>query len=662
MLSRDLASVILSALILLPCPEVRAQINAVEKAHWSFRLRSHASVPRFVDTASNGWVRNPVDAFIFARLKQEGLRPAPEADRQTLIRRMFFDLTGLPPTPEQIAAFVSSPDPLAYEKLVDRLLASPHYGERWGRHWLDVVRFAETEGFEYDRPRPGAWRYRDYVIRSFNEDKPYDQFVREQLAGDELGPGQPDVEVAVGFLRLGPIRRNAGNPKVAFSRNEVLTEMTDSIGSVFLGLTVGCARCHDHKFDDFSQADYYHLQAFLAQTQEHDIILADKARQAAWEARTKSTQKEIKRLKQALETADSEERSRLRSRLEEMQKHLPPPLPTMSSVHDLPSERSQIHVLKRGDPDRKGKLVGMAVPVALRPTNAVELSPATKNPRSILADWINDPDNPLVTRVLVNRVWQYHFGQGIVATPNDFGVNGSAPSHPELLDYLANEFLANGRRVKPLHRLLVLSSTYRQASRSPTGETGRVKDPENRLLWHGPRRRLDAEEIRDAMLLAAGKLNRKASGPSVIVPVERDLVDLLYDPLQWKVTQDITEHDRRSVYLLAKRNLRLPFMEAFDQPDAATSCPRRVASTHALQALELLNGSTANRLCAAFAERLRDEAGGDPTQEIERAYWLATGRAPTVGEKELALRFLSRQPLTEFALAVFNLNAFLYVE
>jgi hypothetical protein len=662
MFTRDLASVLLMGLALLPSPDVRAQTNAVEKAHWSFRSRIHSSVPQFVDLSSQSWVRNPVDAFILARVKQAGLRPAPEADRQTLIRRVFFDLTGLPPSPEQIAAFVASPDPLAYEKLVDRLLASPDYGERWGRLWLDVVRFAETEGFEYDRHRPGAWRYRDYVIRSFNEDKPYDQFVREQLAGDELASGQPDLEVAVGFLRLGPIRRNAGNPKVAFSRNEVLTEMTDSIGSVFLGLTVGCARCHDHKFDDFSQADYYRLQAFLAQTQEHDIILADAKTKATWEERTKSIQKEIKRLKQALETADSEERLRMRAKLAQMQKRLPPPLPAMSSVHDVTYERSEIHVLKRGDPDRKGKLVGMAVPSALRPTNAVELTPATKNPRSILADWINDPENPLVARVLVNRVWQYHFGQGIVATANDFGVNGSAPSHPELLDYLANEFLANGRRLKPLHRLLLLSSTYRQASRSPRGEMGRVKDPENRFLWHGPRRRLDAEEIRDAMLLVAGKLNRKAGGPSVIIPVERDLVDLLYDPHQWKVTADATEHDRRSVYLLAKRNLRLPFMEAFDQPDAATSCPRRVASTHALQALEMLNGSTANRLCAAFAERLRREAGGDPMQEIERAYWLATGRAPTSREAELALRFLSRQPLSEFGLAVFNLNAFLYVE
>jgi hypothetical protein len=279
-----------------------------------------------------------------------------------------------------------------------------------------------------------------------------------------------------------------------------------------------------------------------------------------------------------------------------------------------------------------------------------------------LAAWINAPDNPLTARVLVNRVWQYHFGQGIVSTPNDFGVNGSLPSHPELLDYLASEFLANGRRIKPLHRLILLSSTYRQASRSQESVLGRRKDPDNRLLWHAPRRRLRAEEIRDGMLAAAGKLNRKAGGPSVVVPVDSALVHLLYDPKQWTVTADAAEHDRRSVYLLAKRNLHLPFLEVFDQPDAATSCPRRSSSTHALQALELLNGPTAHRLAGLFAQRLEREAGPDPARQVERAYLLATGRSPTPREKELAVQFLAKQPLSEFALAVFNLNAFLYVD
>src|SRR5579884_17477 len=496
-------------LLLLNLPRA-AQSEETAKMHWTFRKPVRPTIPRFRDSSQRAWIRNAVDAFVLSRLERAGLRPAPEADRPTLVRRLFLDLTGLPPTPEQIADFVASKDRLAYEKLVDQLLDSPHYGEQWGRHWLDVVRFAETEGFEYDRHRPGAWRYRDYVIRSFNEDKPYDQFVREQLAGDEIAPGEADMEIAVGFYRLGAIRRNAGNPKVAFSRNEVLSEMTDSIGAVFMGLTVGCARCHDHKFDDFSQEDYYRLQAFLAQMQEKDIVLADTKTKADWESRTQQMQTKIKRLKQALETAEGEERLRLRAELAQVQRQMPPPLPTISSVHDVPGELTPIHVLKRGDPERKGKPVGMRLPSALLPADAPELPPQTKAPRTHLAAWINAPDNPLTARVLVNRVWQYHFGQGIVATPNDFGVNGSPPSHPELLDYLASEFLANGRRIKPLHRLILLSSTYRQASRSPESALGRRKDPDNRLLWHAPRRRLQAEEIRDSMLAAAGKLNRKA--------------------------------------------------------------------------------------------------------------------------------------------------------
>ncbi len=383
MLFRGLPAVFFLTILLLWCSTVRADPGETEKVHWSFRKRGQPPIPKFRDPTRRAWVRNAIDAYILARLDREGLRPAPEADRRTLIRRVFFDLTGLPPTPEQIADFAASNDPLAYEKLVDQLLASPHYGERWGRHWLDVVRFAETEGFEYDRHRPGAWRYRDYVIRSFNEDKPYDRFVAEQLAGDEIAPAQADREVAVGFYRLGPIRRNAGNAKVAFSRNEVLTEMTDSIGAVFLGLTVGCARCHDHKFDDFSQADYYRLQAFLAQTQEHDIVLADAKTKADWQARTGTIQAEIQRVKQTLETAEGDERMRMRARLADMRRRLPPPLPTMSSVQDKPSEGTEIHILKRGDPERQGQ--GGRYARAVRPTDRADAGVAAGNKESALA-------------------------------------------------------------------------------------------------------------------------------------------------------------------------------------------------------------------------------------------------------------------------------------
>jgi hypothetical protein len=628
--------------------------------HWSFRPRTRPPLPQFADPAARAWLRTSIDAFVLQRLQAKELRPSPEADRATLIRRLSFDLIGLPPTPEEIEAFVRDGAHDAYERLVERLLASPHYGERWAQHWLDVGRFAESDGFEYDRYRPGMWRYRDYVIRSLNEDRPFDRFVTEQLAGDEIDPVNPELQVAAGFHRLGPVRRNAGNQDVASSRNEVLTEMTDAVGMVFLGLTVGCARCHDHKFDDFSQEDYYRLQAFLAATHEHNVSLADARTQADWQARTERAQAEIKRLTKEMARAGGAAKERLQAQLQEAERRLPPPLPALCTVRDTEAERTPIHLLKRGLPERKGKRLTPAFPSALASAQAA-LPSGAKGLRTTLARWLADPDHPLTARVFVNRVWQSHFGTGLVETPNDFGVNGGAPSHPELLDHLANEFVRQGMRLKPLHRLIVRSSTYRQAARSPDARAARDKDPRNRLLWQFPRRRLSAEELRDAMLAVSGQLNLRAGGESVVVPVEKDLVKLLYDPKQWQVTADEREHDRRSIYLLAKRNLRLPFGQAFDQPDLQTSCPRREASTHALQALELLNGRTANRLAEAFAARLQREAGPDHARQVELAYLLTTGRPPTAVERRLALEFLQTQPLREFALAMFNLNAFLYV-
>jgi hypothetical protein len=637
---------------------------AAGPTHWSLRPRACPEVPRFADPADRAWCRTPLDAFVLDRLLKAGLRPAPEADRRTLIRRLSFDLVGLPPSPEEIDAFVSDRAPDAYERLVDRLLASPHHGERWGRHWLDVVRYAETDGFEYNRYRPGAWRYRDYVIRSFNEDKPFDRFVTEQLAGDEIDPQSPEMQVAVGFHRLGPVRRNAGNALVAFSRQEVLNEMTDSLGAVFLGLTMGCARCHDHKFDAVPQADYYRLQAYLAATHEQDLVLAAPAEEAAWKARNDRLMKEIKEVKLSLAGKQGEEKQRIEVRQRELERSLPPPLPTISTVRHDVKTMTPVHVLKRGDFEQKGQRVGPRPPSALVPSDLAELPSDAQSPRTALARWVVGPENPLTARVIVNRVWQHHFGTGLVATPNDFGVNGTRPSHPELLDYLADEFVAGGWHLKSLHRAIVLSATYRQASVIPQSaiRSPQSMDPEDRLLWRFPRRRLSAEEVRDAMLSASGALNRRAGGPSVVLPVEPDLVRLLYDPAQWVATPNEREHDRRSVYLFAKRNLRLPFAEAFDQPDAQTSCPRREQSTHALQALELLNGATSNRLAAVFARRLENEAGTDRDGIIRLAFLLAAGREPTARERELSRKFLETQSLREFALAVFNLNAFLYVD
>ncbi len=636
--------------------------SAAERRHWAFQKRTQPAVPQFSDPADKAWVRNPIDAFILARLKKEGLRPAPKADRTTLARRVYFDLLGLPPTPTEVNAFVNDRSPDAWEKLVDRLLDNPHYGERWGQHWLDVIRFAETDGFEYDTHRPDAYRFRDYVIQSFNADKPYDRFLQEQLAGDEIDPQDQVLRIASGFNRLGPLRKNAGNQEVASSRNEVLTEMTNVVGAGLLGVTLGCARCHDHKFDPIRQKDYYRMEAFFAATHDKDLALATPAEKEAWQARMDQFEKELRRLRSSMRTLKGDERKAMAKKIEEMEQHKPEPLPALYSVQNDPTKATPIHVLARGDYQNKGERVGMRPLGVLLPDGAPELPGDTKNPRTELARWITDPENPLTARVMANRIWLYHFGRGIVATPNDFGNMGPRPTHPELLDWLANEFVARGWRIKAMHRLILSSSAYQQAHYSPLAETALARDPENKLLWRFHRRRLEAEEIRDAMLLASGKLNRKAGGPSVMVPVEPELVNLLYKPSQWAVAKDPEEHNRRSIYLIFKRNLRLPFLEVFDAPDLQISCPRRQQSTHAPQALELLNGDTSNRLAEALAERLRREAGTHPVEIADRAYRLVAGRGPAPKEREKAVEFLKTQPLREFALAMFNLNAFLYVD
>jgi hypothetical protein len=662
--------------------------TADERSHWSLQPRVDPAVPLPASGPLVGRLANPIDGFLVSRLERAGLSPAPAAGRRTLVRRVHFNLLGLPPTPEAVAAFLNDSSPDAYERLIDRLLASPHYGEAWAQHWLDVVRYSESEGFEYDRHRPGAWRYRDYVIRSLNRDMPFDRFVLEQVAGDELSQGaeatavrgDSDGAIAAGFHRLGPVRRNAGNMDVAFSRNEVLTELTDAIGSAFLGLTVGYARCHDHMFDAIRQRDYYRLQAFFAATHEHDIQIGEEAAIARWNSENEAIQGEIKRLRDAIDDAEGEEvRQKLTYELKAAQKRQPTPLPTISSVVNEAVKRTEIHVLERGQPDKPKEAVGPRVLGVLLSSSDAELSPDAEAPKTALARWLISPENPLTSRVIVNRLWQYQFGAGIVSTPNDFGVNGGQPSHPELLDYLASELIRSGGSTKHVQRMIVTSSAYRQRSeegfrvqgsgtatthaepRTPNPEPT-ATDPANRLLWHFPRRRLAAEEIRDSMLAISGRLNAEFGGESVMPPVKQELIDLLYDPAQWKVTPDKREHDRRSVYLVAKRNLRLPFMEVFDQPDLQTSCARRQSSTHAPQALELLNGEAAGELAAAFAERLKAEAGEGSTQIVRRAFELAAGRGPTAAEMKLGVAFLEAQPLEEFALAMFNLNAFLYVD
>ena len=682
------------------------ELTAADRSHWGFVPPAKHRPP-----VVKGPARNPIDRFVLAKLEAAGRGFATETDRRTLVRRLTFDLLGLPPTPAEVDAFVVDPSPDAYETLVERLLASPHFGERQAQHWLDVVRFAESNGYENDGDRPHAWRYRDWVARAFAADKPFDQFVAEQVAGDLLARGKSPVEAAdllaaTGLHRCGPVHVVAGNVDPAENRNEVLTEMANGVGSAVLGLTVGCARCHDHKFDPISLGDYYRLQAFFAGTRFADTGLAtaqEKAvhgmRKAFAEARIKPLKKQIEKLEEptrvrlkagrtaalspemraatevpsgkrtaaqkklaadaktllnllwdevidAMPAADRAERARLRAeqvRLEEAQ--LPPPLPTTWAVSE--DETPPPHsILKRGSVRVKA---GVAPPGVLRVAEGSMTKPAD---RRDLARWLTSPDNPLTARVIVNRLWQQHFGRGIVATPNDFGTRGDRPTHPELLDWLARELVEHGWSLKHLHRLMVTSAAYRQTS-------GPQPDP---LVGRQARRRLDAEAVRDAMLAAAGTLNRKLGGPSVRVPLEPEVYDLIFtegEPVGlWPVSRDPAEFDRRSLYLFAKRNVRQPLLEAFDQPDALGSCAMRGVSTFAPQALILMNGPLARGQAKRFAASVSAEA-----DTVGVVYRRAVGRHPTAAERAACDDFLAKGgSLADLCLAAFNLNEFVYVE
>ena len=632
----------------------------MERKYWAFQPRKNVTPPVFTTPADKAWIKTPVDAFILDGLKKAALKPAAKADRVTLIRRVTYDLTGLPPTPEEVDAFVRDTSPNAWTKVVDRLLDSPHYGEQWGRHWLDVVRFAESDGYEYDTHRPDAYRYRDYVVRSINQDKPYNEFVKEQLAGDEMDVKNDEYLVASGFNRLGPLRKNTGNQKVASSRNEVLVEMTNIVGAAFLGVTVGCARCHDHKFDPFRQSDYYRMMGFFAQTQANDLIQASKEEQEAWKKQAAPVQTQIMQLQYKMRKAPDGEKNGIAMQIDDLEDKLPAPLPSIYSVKDDAQQTTPIEVLFHGDYLQPTAKVGERPLGVLLPDATPEEPVSTSTPRLKLANWIVDESNPLTARVMVNRIWLYHFGRGIVSTPNDFGRMGGRASNPDLLDYLANQYIASGWHMKPLHRMILLSNAYQQASESPIEKLAMEKDSENALLWKFSRRRLEAEEIRDSMLAISGRLNPKANGPSVLVPIDSDLVKMLKRPQYWVATRDKSEHDRRTLYMIYKRNLQLPFMAVFDAPDEQLSCPRREQSTHAPQALEMLNGALSNQLAEAFAERLTKDAKTDSAR-VDRAWKLALGRLPTPKERAFAIRFLADGPLKELALDVFNLNAFLYV-
>jgi hypothetical protein len=559
--------------------------------------------PRLDDT------KPAIDQLIELSLKSHNLIPNQQTDRRTLIRRITFDLHGLPPTPEEIETYISDKSVEATERLIDRLLASPRFGERWARHWLDVVRFAESHGYEHDSPRPNAWPYRDYVIKSINDDKPYDQFVIEQIAGDVISPQNSEAIAATGYLVAGPFDEVGSKVTSALMRANVrhdeLEDLIGVTGQTFLGLTLHCARCHNHKFDPITQEDYYRVQALFAGV-KHDGPAGDK-------------------------------------------------LPAYVPKKELASETRLLH---RGDVQSPGRSVAPGFLCAIGPL-AVTPEISEKTPeaqrRKLLAAWLVDPANPLTARVIVNRIWQHHFGQGIVATPSDFGFNGARPTHPELLDWLASEFVAGGWKMKRIHRMILLSDSYQRSGDSNSDNV--KKDADNRWLWRYTPRRLESEELRDSVLALSGRINLQTFGKGFDLFDSKTNAGTLYRIVE----RDGPAFERRSIYRTVVRGLEAPLLASLDCPDASTTTPSRSVTTTPLQSLSLWNDRFILRHAAMMAERLERESAELPKQ-ISRAYQLVYGRSPSIKEQQQGSNFIKVDGLASFCRVLINSNEFLFVE
>ncbi|MBO0698303.1 MAG: DUF1549 domain-containing protein, partial [Zavarzinella sp.] len=649
-----------------------------DATHWAFVPPADRPPPSVKET---GWMKSPIDRFILAELEAKGLRPTGPADKRTLLRRVTFDLTGLPPTPEEVEAFLADSSPRAFETVVDRLLASAAYGERWGRHWLDVARYADSNGLDENVAYGTAWRYRDYVIRSFNADKPYDQFLTEQIAGDLLP--SPDTRaryerlIATGFLSLGPkVLAEVDEKKMEM---DIVDEQLDTLGQAVMGITLGCARCHDHKFDPFTQEDYYALAGVfvstktmdsftkiarwhenpipapgdLAKQAEHDKKVAAvngaiKALTAKADEEVRKSAKPDERLPAKLEghypDATRAELKKLRDELAALQKGAPE-LSTAIGVTEV--KATDVALLKRGNHLTPGPVVPRRFPKVLAGDKQPPL-PANESGRLELAAWLTKPDHPLTARVLVNRVWRWHFGQGIVRSVDNFGRLGERPTHPALLDWLARRFVVDGWSIKSLHKLIVLSATYQQrsiadcrlpiadskANRQSAIDNPQSVDPDNRLLWHFPRRRLEAEEIRDSLLAVSGRLDRTAGGPAITHVKNREF---LFD----HTSKDGTKYDsvRRSVYLPVVRNNLYDVFQLFDATDATVTKGDRSTTTVPTQALFYLNSDLVTDCASELANRLAWEK--DDAARADRLYRTAYGRPPTAREVERAVNAAS---------------------
>jgi hypothetical protein len=687
--------------------------NAATSTWWAFRKPVRPPTPASTP--------NPIDAFIDAKLRAANITAAPEADRLTLIRRASYDLLGLPPTKDQIDHFLGDTSPAAWEHLIDTLLASPRYGEKWGRHWLDLARYGDTAGFEQDPYLLLAWRYRDYVIKSFNDDKPYDRFTREQIAGDELYPTDPEARTGTGFYRVGT------NRDMLFKVEDVnlvekRIDMVDTTGAVFLGLTVGCARCHDHKFDPIPQRDYYRLQAifqpaindkvFLDYNPARNYDIAENTRSfKLWQIsqeiadidskyRKELREKKIAALPPALQAAlrapeekrtpaqlqllsenptaaavkqneidaimsqaDKERMDAIAKRLLQTFTGFGPP-PMSAGIIDVGRDAPKTFIAIRGNPESYGEEVQPGFPTCAGGGDVPEapLHAASTLRRKALAEWITGPGNPLFARVMVNRIWQFHFGSGLAKSTSDFGIRGGLPTHPELLDWLATEFADRKYSIKSMNKLIMMSAAYRRSANAT--EIAREKDPANDLLSHMNRRRLEAEEIRDASLQVTGELNLKMGGLPIVPPLSKEeMFGMIGNPASaWSVTPNTSEHLRRSIYLLSRRTFQQPMAQAFDGPDGVLTCPRRNESTTAPQSLALLNSGFTMDRAKALAAKLTT-----PAEAWERIY----GRAPSQEEKTAADAFLAKQQsllgtseaaMAELIRGLMNTNEFLYVD
>ena len=689
-------------------------ISAEERSWWAFVPPSRTKPP-------GDGSRHPVDAFLEAKLDERGLARSEPAGRRTLVRRVYLDLIGLPPSIEEVEAFLEADSEDAWEALVDQLLESPHYGERWGRHWLDLVHYADSGGYERDFDWPTMWRYRDYVINAFNRDKPYDQFIREQIAGDELAPDSPEANIATGYLRM--VLDN--NIKDERTRMDELDDNVATTAQTFLAVTAQCARCHNHKFDPIPQKDYYQMQAVFFSTKETDYPLVSDEDVRRHQSLNRAISEQQKPLRERLAEIErphrealfqarldelpayyrtawetpAEERSkaqRLNARqvdalfkqigrddvlarmseqeaadhrttsrqVRDLEQGRPAPYPTARTVTEDSRDPLPSYFLHRGDPGSKGSLMEPGVlTVAAWSAPQFPAPPATARSswrRRHFAEWIASENNPLTARVMVNRIWQHHFGEGIVRTPSNFGKTGMLPSHPELLDWLALEFIESGWSVKHMHRLMLTSDAYRMSSRD-IPENLEV-DASNTHFWRQTRNRHEVEVIRDQILAVAGTLSRKVAGPAVRPYIDPSLFQsstdrtwpgmAIGDPASW----------RRSLYIFSKRSIRYPMFEAFDQPDMVSSCSRRTRSTVAPQALLLMNNAEVLLQAKHFAQRLATEAGADPAKQVERAFELALSRQPSPSEREDALQFVTASPtgLVDLCQTLFNLNEFLY--